>query len=165
MTATSGHTVSAATSAAALAGGALRPLAVREQYADQVVGVGSEDNCAAAVTVSGPRGGLRAYLEFDEEQAEMVARALSPRLAERAVKAEQFAQLLRGLARAIHRYEATDDADLIGEDTCREAAALREAASGLVTLVDTELLAAWEAEDMTQWRRDYPHYAIREDSA
>lgn len=144
---------------------ALRSLTVREQYADQIVGVGGERNCAAAVTVSGPRGGLRAYLEFDEEQAEVVARALSPRLAERAVKAEQFARLLRDLARAIHRYEATEDADLIGEDTCEEAAALREAASGLVALVDTELLAAWESEDMTQWRRDYPNYAIRGRSA
>ncbi len=118
-----------------------------------------------AITVRGPRGALLSTLEVDDEQAAMIAQFLAPSLASRAAQAERFAEVLRELARAIHRYEATDDADLIGEDTCEEAAALRSAASNLVALVDTGLRDAWEAEDLAQWRRDYPLYALEEDSA
>jgi hypothetical protein len=69
--------------------------------------------------------------------------------------------VVRDLARAIHRYEATDDADVVGEDTCREAAALRAAANRIIALVDPARREAWRQEDHGQWRSDYPNYAAQ----
>lgn len=119
----------------------------------------------SSITVRGARGALLSTLEVNDEQATMIAQFLAPILASRAAQAERFAEVLRDLARAIHRYEATDDTDLIGEDTCREAFALRSAAARIVALVDADLRDAWQDEDLAQWRRDYPRYALGQDSA
>jgi hypothetical protein len=119
----------------------------------------------STITVRGARGALLSTLEVNDEQATMIAQCLAPILASRVAQAQRFAEVLRDLARAIHRYEATDDTDLIGEDTCQEAFALRSAAERIVALVDADLRDAWQDEDLAQWRRDYPRYALGQDSA
>lgn len=104
-----------------------------------------------AIAVSGPRGAHKSYVELDAEQARQLGSFLAP--------ADDVAVVVRELARAMHRYEATDDADLVGEDTCWEAAALRAAANRLIALVDPARRSAWREEDHAQWCADYPRYA------
>jgi len=127
-----------------------------EHWRGQYVTVSRRDNNDAAIAVAGPRGAHKSYVELDAEQAHQLGAFLNPEGVPR-----EIAFVVRDLARALHRYESTDDVDLVGEDTCREAAALRDAAHRLIALVDPAQRAAWREEDTAQWQADYPHYAAK----
>lgn len=105
------------------------------------------------VALSGPQGTPPACIELSAEQARQLGGFLAP--------ADDIAVVVRALARAMHRYESTDEVDLVGEDTCDEAAALRAAVRGLIDLVDPRQRALWRQQDTAQWRADYPHYAAK----
>lgn len=126
----------------------------QEHWRGQHVTVTRQPGDAVAIAVSGPRGAHKSYVELDAEQARQLGHFLTP-------SADDLAVVVRELARAMHRYEATDDADLVGEDTCWEASALRDAANRLIALVDPAVREAWRAEDNDQWRADYPNYAAK----
>ncbi|MDQ1246863.1 MAG: hypothetical protein QG597_1231 [Actinomycetota bacterium] len=125
----------------------------QEHWRGQYLTVTRQNADAVAIAVSGPRGAHKSYVELDAEQARQLGSFLTP--------TGDIAAVVRELARAMHRYEATDEADLVGEDTCWEAAALRDAANRLIALVDPAQRDAWRAEDAAQWRTDYPNYAAK----
>lgn len=124
-----------------------------EHWRGQYVTVRRQANDTVSIAVAGPRGAHKSYVELDAEQARQLGSFLAP--------AADLAAVVRDLARAIHRYEATDDADVVGEDTCWEAAALRAAANRIIALVDPARREAWRQEDDGQWRADYPNYAAQ----
>lgn len=124
----------------------------QEQWRGQYLTATRTPTNAVAIAVSGPRGAHKSYVELDTEQARQLGSFLTP-------STEDLAVVVRDLARAMHRYEATDEADLVGEDTCWEAAALRAAANRLIALVDPARRSAWREEDHAQWCADYPRYA------
>ena len=128
----------------------------QERWRGQYVTVSRQDSDDISIAVSGPRGAHKAYLELDAEQARQLGAFLTP-----AAVPNEIAFLLRDLARAMHRYEATDEADLVGEDTCWEADALRAAANRLIALVDPRQRQTWREEDTAQWKADYPNYAAK----
>ena len=128
----------------------------QEHWRGQYVNVSRRDNNEVTIAVSGPQGAHKSYVELSSEQAHQLGAFLTP-----SAVPNEIAFVLRDLARAMHRYEATDDADLVGEDTCWEADALRNAANRLIALVDPAVREAWRAEDNAQWRADYPNYAAK----
>ncbi len=128
----------------------------QEHWRGQNVNVSRRDNNEVTIAVSGPRGAHKSYVELSAEQAHQLGAFLTP-----SAVPNEIAFVLRDLARAMHRYEATDEVDLVGEDTCWEAAALRNAANRLIALVGPSQRQAWREEDTAQWQADYPAHAAK----
>jgi hypothetical protein len=128
----------------------------QEHCRGQYVAVSRTGGGDISIAVVGARGANKSHVELDAEQAHQLGTFLVP-----SSVPNELAGVLRDLVRAMHRYEATDEVDLVGEDTCWEAAALRNAANQLIALVDPIQRQAWREEDATQWAVDYPAYAAK----